>query len=57
MGNHEGIPAPQEAVLSTSNRNFRGRMGCVESEVYLCSPAVAAASAIKGKIWDFMELN
>lgn len=53
MGNHEGIPAAQEIVLSTSNRNFKGRMGCAESEVYLCSPAVAAASAIKGKIWDF----
>jgi 3-isopropylmalate/(R)-2-methylmalate dehydratase large subunit len=57
MGNHEGIPAPQETVLSTSNRNFRGRMGCVESEVYLCSPAIAAASAIKGKISDFRDLN
>lgn len=56
MGNHEGVPAPEEVVLSTSNRNFRGRMGCKESEVYLSSPAVAAASAITGVITDVREI-
>lgn len=50
LGGHMGILAAGEKCLSTTNRNFVGRMGHVESEVYLCSPAVAAASAIAGRI-------
>ncbi|MGL5576379.1 MAG: 3-isopropylmalate dehydratase large subunit [Sarcina sp.] len=50
LGGHMGILAKGERALSTTNRNFVGRMGHVESEVYLASPAVAAASAILGKI-------
>lgn len=50
MGNHMGIPAPGEVTISSANRNFRGRMGTRDSEIYLASPAVVAASAIAGKI-------
>lgn len=50
LGGHMGILAKGEKALSTTNRNFVGRMGHPESEVYLCNPAVAAASAIKGEI-------
>ena len=45
-----GIMAAGEKAVSTTNRNFRGRMGHVDSEVYLAGPYVAAASAILGKI-------
>ncbi len=52
LGGHMGLLAAGEKCLSTTNRNFVGRMGHVDSEVYLCSPAVAAASAVAGRIID-----
>ncbi len=50
LGGHMGILAEGERSLSTTNRNFRGRMGHAKSEVYLAGPAVAAASAVRGRI-------
>ena len=52
LGVHEGALGDGEVALSTTNRNFKGRMGNPTSEVYLCSPAVAAASAVAGVISD-----
>ena len=50
LGGHMGVLAEGERAVSTTNRNFVGRMGHIKSEVYLSNPAVAAASAIKGRI-------
>ena len=57
LGGYMGVLAKGERCISTTNRNFVGRMGHVESEVYLASPAVAAASAVTGQISCPCELN
>ena len=57
LGGYMGILTAGERAVATTNRNFVGRMGHVESEVYLASPAVAAASAIAGKIADPLEVE
>lgn len=52
LGVHQGALGDEEVALATTNRNFKGRMGNPKSEVYLCSPSVAAASAVRGVITD-----
>ena len=57
LGGHMGVLAPGERCVSSTNRNFVGRMGAKDSEVYLASPAVVAASAVKGRIVDPSEVG
>lgn len=57
LGGHMGVLAPGERAIATTNRNFKGRMGDLKSEVYLANPAIVAASAVLGRIGSPEELG
>jgi homoaconitate hydratase family protein len=50
VGGHHGVPSQSETVISTTNRNFKGRMGCADADIYLASPLTAAYAALYGKL-------
>jgi 3-isopropylmalate/(R)-2-methylmalate dehydratase large subunit len=56
VGSHMGVPGDEEVVISSTNRNFQGRMGNPNAKIYLSSPAVVAASALRGYIADPLEV-